>query len=40
LNISFKSFARAFYGADQTTAAVVRDFLQRMINYINKIYFP
>lgn len=40
LNISFKSFARAFYGADQATAAVVRDFLQRMINYINKTYFP
>lgn len=40
LNISFKSFARAFYGADQATAAVVRDFLQRMINTINKIYFP
>lgn len=40
LNISVKSFARAFYGADQATAAVVRDFLQRMINTINKIYFP
>jgi hypothetical protein len=40
LNISFKSFARAFYGAEQGTAAVVRDFLQRMINTINKIYFP
>lgn len=40
LNISFKSFARAFYGADQATAAVVRDFLQRMINHINKTYFP
>jgi len=40
LNISFKSFARAFYGVDQATAAVVRDFLQRMINTINKIYFP
>jgi hypothetical protein len=40
LHISFKSFARAFYGADQATAAVVRDFLQRMINYINKTYFP
>lgn len=40
LNISFKSFARAFYGADQATAAVVRDFLQRMINTINKTYFP
>jgi len=40
LNISFKSFARAFYGADQATAAVVRNFLQRMINTINKTYFP
>jgi len=40
LNISFKSFARAFYGADQATAAVVRDFLQRMINTLNKTYFP
>lgn len=40
LNISFKSFARSFYCADQPTAAVVRDFLQRMINTINKIYFP
>lgn len=40
LNISLKSFAHAFYGADQATAAVVRDFLQRMINTINKIYFP
>ena len=39
-DISVKSFARAFYGADQATAAVVRDFLQRMINTINKIYFP
>jgi hypothetical protein len=40
LNISLKSFAHAFYGADQATAAVVRDFLQRMINTINKLYFP
>lgn len=40
LHISVKSFARAFYGADQATAAVVRDFLQRMINVINKTYFP
>jgi hypothetical protein len=40
LNVSFKSFARAFYGANQATAAVVRDFLQRMINHINKTYFP
>jgi len=40
LNISLKSFGRAFYGADQATAAVVRDFLQRMINTINKTYFP
>lgn len=40
LNISLKSFSRAFYGVDQATAAVVRDFLQRMINTIDKIYFP
>jgi hypothetical protein len=40
LHISVKSFARAFYGADQATAAVVRGFLQRMINQINKTYFP
>lgn len=40
LNISTKSFSRAFYGADQATAAVVRDFLQRMINVIDKTYFP
>lgn len=39
-HISFKSFARAFYSADQATAAVVRDFLQRMINTVNKTYFP
>lgn len=38
-NISVKSFARAFYGMDQSAAAVVRDILQRMINYINKTYF-
>ncbi|AYL94363.1 hypothetical protein [Mucilaginibacter celer] len=38
-NISVKSFARAFYGLDQSAAAVVRDILQRMINYINKTYF-
>jgi hypothetical protein len=39
-HISFKSFAHAFYSADQATAAVVRDFLQRMINTIDKTYFP
>jgi hypothetical protein len=39
-HISVKSFARAFYSADQSTAAVVRDFLQRMINFIDKTYFP
>ena len=39
-NISHKSFARAFYSLDQTSAAVVRDYLQKMINYLNKTYFP
>lgn len=39
-NVSRKSFGKAFYGLDQTTAAVVRDYLQKMINYINKTYFP
>ncbi|MEZ2336413.1 hypothetical protein AB6735_12315 [Mucilaginibacter sp. RCC_168] len=39
-NISLKSFSRAFYGLDQTSAAVVRDYLQKMINYVHKTYFP
>lgn len=39
-NISSKSFARAFYSLDQSAAAVVRDYLQKMINYVNKTYFP
>lgn len=38
--ISLKSFNRAFYTSDQGTAAMVRDFLQRMINIIDKTYFP
>ena len=40
VNVSFKSFARAFYRLDQSAAAVVRDYLQKMINYLNKTYFP
>lgn len=39
-NISIKSFSRAFYAADQATAAVVRDYLQRIVNLIDKTYFP
>lgn len=39
-HISPKSFGRAFYNLDQSAAAIVRDFLQKMINYINKTYFP
>lgn len=39
-SISFKSFARAFYNLDQMAAAVVRDYLQKMINYLDKTYFP
>lgn len=39
-NISVKSFSRAFYSSDQATAAMVRDFLQRMIGLIDKTYFP
>ncbi|HEY4196423.1 MAG TPA: hypothetical protein VGM63_12860 [Mucilaginibacter sp.] len=39
-HISHKSFGRAFYSLDQSAAAVVRDFLQKMINYLNKTYFP
>lgn len=40
LHISVKSFSRAFYRADQATAAVVRDLLNRMIGLIDKLYFP
>jgi hypothetical protein len=39
-DISFKSFSKAFYGADQSAAATIRDYLQRMLNYVNKTYFP
>ena len=39
-HISRKSFGRAFYSLDQSAAAVVRDFLQKMLNYLNKTYFP
>jgi hypothetical protein len=39
-NVSIKSFGKAFYSLDQSAAAIVRDFLQKMINYLNKTYFP
>jgi hypothetical protein len=39
-DISNKSFSRAFYSSSQTTAAVVRDLLHRMIIYIDKTWFP
>ena len=39
-NISMKSFGRAYYSSDQSSAAVVRDYLQKMINYIDKTFFP
>lgn len=39
-HISIKSFARAFYSLDQPSAAIIRDYLQRMLNYVNKTYFP
>lgn len=39
-HISAKSLAKAFYGAEQTTAASSRAWLQRMIDHINKKYFP
>lgn len=39
-HISRKSFGRAFYSLDQSAAAVVRDLLQKMLNYLNKTYFP
>lgn len=38
--ISFKSLGRLFYTADLTTAATVRNILQRMVLHINKTYFP
>lgn len=38
--ISLKSFNHAFYTSDQGTAAIVRDFLRRMIIIIDKTYFP
>lgn len=39
-HISNKSFGRAFYSLDQSAAAIVRDYLQKMLNYLNKTYFP
>lgn len=39
-HISFKSFRRAFYSLDQSAAAIVREYLQKMLNYLNKTYFP
>ena len=39
-HISAKSFGRAFYNLDQSAAAIVRDYLQKMLNYLNKTYFP
>lgn len=39
-HISVKSFSRAFYTSEQATAAMVRDFLQRMVGVIDKTYFP
>jgi hypothetical protein len=39
-HISQKSFGRAFYNLDQSAAAVVRDILQKLLNYLNKTYFP
>ncbi|WDF79003.1 hypothetical protein PQ469_03155 [Mucilaginibacter sp. KACC 22773] len=40
IHISRESFRKAFYSLDQATAAIVRDYLQKMINYLNKTYFP
>jgi hypothetical protein len=40
LHLSHESFRRAFYSLDQSTAAIVREYLQRMLNYLNKTYFP
>lgn len=39
-NVSQKSLAKAFYSVDQSTAATCRAWLQRMIDQINKRYFP
>jgi hypothetical protein len=39
-DVSVKSFTKAFYNADQIAAAVVRHHLQKMLNYVNKTYFP
>ncbi|OOQ56616.1 hypothetical protein [Mucilaginibacter pedocola] len=39
-HISQKSFNHAFYDNDQSAAAIVRDLLQKMLNYLNKTYFP
>ncbi|WPU98410.1 hypothetical protein SNE26_20505 [Mucilaginibacter sp. cycad4] len=38
-HISIKSFNHAFYSKDQLTAAIVLDYLQRMVAYVNKVYF-
>ncbi|WP_413671008.1 hypothetical protein ACEN9X_14395 [Mucilaginibacter sp. Mucisp86] len=38
--ISIKSFNHAFYSKDQLTAAIVLDYLQRMVAYVHKVYFP
>jgi len=37
--ISIKSFNHAFYSKDQVTAAIVLDYLQKMVTYVNKVYF-
>jgi hypothetical protein len=39
-HISQGSLSKEYYGVTQVTAAVVRDLLHRMINRINKTYFP
>ncbi|MES2108574.1 MAG: hypothetical protein V4577_07500 [Bacteroidota bacterium] len=39
-HISSKSFGRAFYSLDQSAAAIVQEYLQKMLNYLNKTYFP
>ena len=39
-HISRESFRKAFYSLDQASAAILRDYLQKMINYLNKTYFP
>jgi hypothetical protein len=38
-SVSVKSFTKGFYSMDQTSAAIIRDFLQRMIALINKTFF-